>query len=163
MCQGILKLGSSTYSVSCDSDQRLDYTDCLFRGEPVPCSLDFDVSSLPPGNHSLTMTVVNECGQRSAVSFNVEIRKLKSTISQGLYQNQFCYFHILWQCVCRFYLDQKGHTHYWFHIRSCEVFSAFYLETFATMTPTMTLLFKLLVYSIYTLVLPQLKWLDPAR
>ena len=85
MCRGILKLGSSTYSVSCDSDQRLDYTDCLLRGESVPCSLDFDVSSLPPGNHSLTMTVVNECGQRSAVTFDVEIRKLKSTISQGLY------------------------------------------------------------------------------
>ena len=40
-----------------------------------PDSLEFDVSSLPPGNSSLTMTVVNECGQRNSVTFIVEIRE----------------------------------------------------------------------------------------
>ena len=161
MCRGILKLGSSTYSVSCDSDQRLDYTDCLLRGDPVPCSLDFDISSLPPGNHSLAMTVVNECGQRSAVTFDVEIRKLNSTISQGLYSEsiQLLSYKFLWQCVCRFYLDQKGHTH---HLRIShqilKKFFGFLPWNICNYDPAL-----LTSCLLYTLILLQLKWLDPAR
>ena len=37
MCRGVLKLGSSTYSVTCDSDKLLNYADCVLRGQPVPC------------------------------------------------------------------------------------------------------------------------------
>ena len=36
-CRGILKLGSSVYSVSCDSDQPLNYSLCLLDGQNVPC------------------------------------------------------------------------------------------------------------------------------